>query len=140
MAHEDLSREQEVEGSSDRAFGRVFAAVFLIIAAWPLVSSGAAPRWWALAVAAGFALVAQLRPALLAGLNRYWMKLGLLLGRIVAPVALAVLYYGALTPIGALMRLTGKDPMRQELERDALSYWLPRKPPGPPPDSITNQF
>lgn len=139
MAHEDLSREQEIEGSSDRAFGWVFAVVFLIIAAWPLMSREP-PRWWALAIAVAFALVAQLRPALLAGLNRQWLKLGLLLGRIVAPVALGVLYYGALTPIGALMRLTGKDPMRQQLEREAPSYWLPRKPPGPPPDSITNQF
>jgi hypothetical protein len=139
MAHEDLSREQIAEGSSDRAFGWVFAAVFLIIAGWPLLSAES-PRWWAAAIAVAFAAVAQLRPALLAVPNRWWMKLGLLLGRIVAPIALGVLYYGALTPIGALMRLTGKDPMRQKLEREAPSYWMPRTPPGPPPDSINNQF
>jgi hypothetical protein len=139
MAHEDLSREQIAEGSSDRAFGWVFAAVFLIIAGWPLLS-GEPPRWWAAAIAAAFAALAQLRPALLATPNRWWMKFGLLLGRIVAPIALGVLYYGALTPIGALMRLTGKDPMRQKLEREAPSYWTRRTPPGPPPDSINNQF
>jgi hypothetical protein len=139
MAHEDLQREHVVESSSDRAFGWVFAAVFLIIAAWPILS-GVPPRWWALAVAAAFASVAQLRPSLLAVPNRWWMKLGLLLGRIVAPIALGILYYGALTPIGAMMRLTGKDPMRQKLDADAASYWMPRKPPGPPPDSMTNQF
>jgi hypothetical protein len=139
MSHEDLTREQHVEGSSDRAFGWVFAAVFAIIGGWPLLD-GAAPRWWALAIAAAFALVAQLRPELLAGMNRQWMRLGLLLGRIVSPVALGILFYLVLTPLGALMRLAGKDPLRRKLDTAAPSYWLPRKPPGPPPDSMINQF
>ena len=87
MAHEDLAREQEVEGSSDRSFGVVFAVVFLVIGGWPLWY-GEAPRWWAAGVAAVFALIAMLRPALLAGLNRQWMKLGVLLGKVVSPIAL----------------------------------------------------
>jgi Saxitoxin biosynthesis operon protein SxtJ len=139
MAHEELTRDHVVEGSSDRSFGFVFAAVFVIIAAWPLFAAQA-PRWWALAVAAGFALVALAKPRLLAPLNRQWMKLGLLLGRIVSPVALGVLFYLVLTPIGALMRLAGKDPLRLRLDAGAGSYWIPRQPPGPPPDSMTNQF
>jgi len=101
---------------------------------------GETPRWWAAGVAAVFALAAVLRPALLAGFNRQWIKLGVLLGKVISPVALGVLFYGVLTPLGALMRLTGKDPLRQRREREATSYWLPRQPPGPPPDSMTNQF
>jgi hypothetical protein len=139
MAHEDLARDQRVEGSSDRAFGWVFAAVFLIVAVWPLMYAEP-PRWWAVGIAGAFALLAQLRPALLSGLNRQWMKLGIFLGKVVSPVALGILFYGVLTPLGALMRLTGKDPMRRKLDADAASYWLPRKPPGPPPDSMTKQF
>jgi hypothetical protein len=139
MAHEDLSREQQVEGSSDRSFGLVFAGVFLLIAAWPLWS-GATPRWWAAGVAAVFAVVAAMRPTLLAGLNRLWIKLGVLLGKVVSPIALGVLFYGVLVPIGVVMRLTGKDPLRLKLDSGADSYWIPRKPPGPPPDSMTNQF
>lgn len=139
MAHEDLAREQHVEGSSDRAFGWVFAAVFLIVAGWPLLY-GQQPRWWAVAIAAIFALVAQVRPRLLAGLNRQWLKLGIFLGKVISPVALGILFYGVLAPLGALMRLSGKDPMRRKLDAAAASYWLPRKPPGPPPDSMTNQF
>lgn len=139
MAHEDLSRDQQVEGSSDRSFGLVFAGVFLLITAWPLWS-GATPRWWAGGVAVAFAVVAVIRPTLLAGLNRLWIKFGLLLGKVVSPIALGLLFYGVLTPIGVIMRLAGKDPLRLTRDATASSYWIPRKPPGPPPDSMTNQF
>ena len=139
MAHEDLSRDQKIEGSSDRVFGLVFAGLFLVIGCWPLFNA-LGPRWWALAVAAAFAVIALLRPALLGGLNRLWTRLGLLLGKVVSPIALGVLFYGVLTPIGALMRLTGKDPLRLKRDHHAVSYWIPREPPGPPPDSMTNQF
>lgn len=139
MAHEDLSRDENVEGSSDRSFGLVFAAVFLIIACWPFFRLEP-PRWWALAIAAVFAIIAIWKPALLAGLNRLWTRLGLLLAKVVSPIALGLLFYGAITPIGVLMRLTGKDPLRLKLDRRVDTYWIPRKPPGPPPDSMTNQF
>jgi len=139
MAHEDLSREQAIEGSSDRSFGLVFAVVFLVIACWPLIHSET-PHWWAFVVSAVFGAIALLRPALLAGLNRAWMKLGILLGKVVSPIALGILFYVVLTPIGAVVRLSGKDPLRLKLDSGADSYWIPRKPPGPPPDSMTNQF
>jgi hypothetical protein len=139
MGHEDLKREHRVESSSDRSFGLVFAIVFMIVAAWPLIH-GHAPRWWAAAVAAAFALVAFLRPALLAGLNRLWTRLGLLLGMIVSPIALGVLFYLVMAPIGLLIRAIGKDPLRLKADKAATSYWVPREPPGPPPDSMNNQF
>jgi hypothetical protein len=139
MAHEDLTRDQQVEGSSDRSFGLVFAVVFLLIAAWPLFH-GALPRWWAGGIAAVFAIVAVVKPALLEGLNRLWIKLGILLGKVISPIALGILFYGVLVPMGVVMRLAGKDPLRLKRDVTASSYWIPRKPPGPPPDSMTNQF
>ena len=139
MAHENLQREHQVEASSDRSFGLVFAVVFAIVGIWPLVHGGAL-RWWAFPIAGLFALVAWLRPSLLAVPNRLWLRLGLLLGKIVGPVALGILFYCVLAPLGFLMRLTGKDPLRLKLDARAGSYWVPRKPPGPPPDSMTNQF
>jgi len=139
MAHEDLNRDQHVEGSSDRSFGFVFAAVFLVIAGMPLFH-GEAIRWWSVGVAAVFALVALLKPALLSGLNRLWMKLGVLLGKVVSPIALSILFYIVITPIGLIIRLSGKDPLRLKFDPDAKSYWIPREPPGPPPGSMNNQF
>jgi hypothetical protein len=139
MAHEDLSREQKIEGSSDRSFGLVFAVVFFLIAAWPLLH-GAIPRWWAIGVGLLFALVAATRPRLLRGLNRWWIKLGVLLGKLISPIALGVLFYGVIVPVGVVMRMAGKDPLRIKRDTSAASYWIRRMPPGPPPDSMTNQF
>jgi hypothetical protein len=117
----------------------VFAVVFLIVAAWPLLSKEP-PRWWALAISAAFALIAALRPALLAALNRWWTKLGLVLAAIVSPIALGILFFGIVSPLGALSRLMGKDPLHLKRDASAPSYWIPREPPGPPPTSMTNQF
>jgi predicted membrane metal-binding protein len=137
--HEDLRRDEHIEGSSDRSFGFVFAVVFAIIAVWPLWT-GAPLRWWALAVAAGFVVVAAVVPKVLAVPNRLWMKLGLLLGAIVSPIALGILFYLVFMPMGLLMRLFGKDPLRLKRDEAAGTYWIPREPPGPPPTSMTNQF
>lgn len=139
MSHEDLTREEEVEGSSDRSFGVVFAVVFLIIALFPLLHAGAV-RWWSVGVSAAFAVVAFTVPSILAVPNRLWMKFGLLLAKIVSPIALGILFYLVFTPIGLLMRLAGKDPMRLKADPNAKSYWIDREPPGPPPQSMTNQF
>lgn len=139
MAHEDLTREEHIEGSSDRSFGFVFAAVFLIIAIWPLWH-GAGLRWWSVGVAAAFAVVAVAVPRVLAVPNRLWMKFGLLLGKIVSPIALGILFYLVFMPIGALMRVFGKDPLKLKRDAAATSYWVNREPPGPPPTSMTNQF
>lgn len=139
MAHENLQRIREVEGSSDRSFELVFAVVFAIIACWPLLGGGA-PRWWALAVAAALGMIAAFKPALLSAPNRWWLKLGIILGNIVGPIALAILFYAVFTPLGLLKRLTGEDPLRKKFDPASASYWVPREPPGPPPDSLTNQF
>jgi hypothetical protein len=139
MAHEDLNRDQVIEGSSDRAFGGVFALVFLIVAAWPILHASP-PRWWALALATVFSGVAWLRPSYLAPLNRRWIKLGVFIGQVVSPVALGVLFFGMLTPVAIVMRLAGKDPLLLKRDPNASSYWHVRKPPGPRPDSMNQQF
>lgn len=139
MAHEDLTREDDIEGSSDRAFGVVFAVFLLLVAAWPLLHA-AAPRWWAGGLALLFGLAAALRPALLARLNRVWIRFGILLGRIIAPIALGLLFFGVLTPMSAIMRIAGKRPLRLAFESAEPTYWITRRPPGPAPESMTNQF
>jgi|SRR5580698_9693772 hypothetical protein len=121
------------------AFGLVIAVVCLILAFGPL-RHGHAPRWWALAIAGGLALAALLKPQLLAIPNRLWTQLGVVLGKVVSPIALGVLFYGVLTPMALVLRLFGEDPLRLKLDRDAGSYWIERKPHGPPPDSMGNQF
>ncbi len=139
MAHEDLNRDQIAEGSSNRSFGFVFATVFLIIGVLPMFH-GETLRLWAVGTAAIFSVLALFMPELLEYPNRLWIRLGILLSKVVSPIALGVVFYGALTPIGLAMRRIGKDPLRLKRDPGAKSYWISRDPPGPQPDSITNQF
>lgn len=139
QTHEDFTRHEKVEGSSDRAFGIVFAVVFLIIALWPLLD-GEAPRLWSLIVAGLLGGTAAIRPALLAPFNRAWTRFGLLLHKIVNPVIMALVFYLTVTPTALIMRLLGKDPLRRRFDPDAASYWIKRDPPGPEPDTMKHQF
>ena len=138
-SHEDFRREGAVKPSSDRAFGLVFAMVFALIALWPLLDD-APPRWWALAVAGGFACLALAAPKLLAPANRLWSGFGLLLGRVVNPLVMGLLFYLVVTPTGLIMRAFGKDPLRLARDPDAASYWIERTPPGPAPGGMPRQF
>ena len=128
-----------VKSSSDRSFGIVFTVFFAIIGLLPLLH-GRGLRLWALAVSAVFLLLALLVPASLAPANRLWTKFGMLLHHIVSPLALGILFFLVVTPIGLMMRLFGKDPLRLRLDRSASSYWIERTPPGPDADSLKNQF
>jgi hypothetical protein len=139
--HEDFTRTEEVQRSSDRSFGLVIAAAFTIIAFFPLLRSPpGAVRWWALAVAVVFAGCALFWTAPLAPLGRLWFLLGLLFGRIVNPIVLALMFYGAVLPIGLVMRMFGKSPFAAARKVGAGTYWVKREIPGPPPEAMKHQF
>jgi hypothetical protein len=137
--HEDFKREHSIEGGSERAFGLVFASFLVIIACWPLIAGGPV-RAWAIALAAAFLAIAILRPALLRPFNRLWIRFGLLLHRVVNPIVLGVLFFLVVTPTGILMRALGKDSLRLRFDRASGSYWIERRPAGPAPETMRNQF
>ncbi|MBS0517552.1 MAG: hypothetical protein JSR90_02610 [Proteobacteria bacterium] len=137
--HEDYSRDDHVKAGSDRGFGLVFAGFFALVSGlswW----RGHAGWHWTLPLAALFLIVALVYPRILNPLNRLWLKFGLLLYKVVNPIVLGLLFFVTITPIGVLMRATGKDFLRLKLDRGARSYWIEREPPGPPPQSMRNQF
>jgi predicted membrane metal-binding protein len=131
--------QDDVQIGSEKGFGIVFAVVFLIVALWPLPFGGEV-RLWALAVAALLLVIAFAVPRLLSPFNRVWFRFGLLLHKIVNPVIMGLIFFGAVLPTGFLMRLFGKDPLRLGFDREAASYWIDRDPPGPDPSSMRNQF
>jgi hypothetical protein len=137
--HETFSRDEEIVAGSDRSFGLVMAGAF---AALSLLNGWHAGRiWpWTSGLAALFLVAALLRPATLNPLNRIWLKFGLLLHKVVNPVIMALLFYGAVLPTGLVMRAMGKDLLRLKREPDAASYWIVRAPPGPAPDTMKDQF
>lgn len=138
--HERLKREETVVGSSDRAFGLVFAGFFALLTLLKLWRGWSAWGWIFLGAAAAFAALALLAPGLLAPLNRTWLKLGLALHKVVTPIVMAMLFYLVITPMGVAMRLMGKDLLRLKRDPGARTYWIERQPPGPPPDTMKNQF
>ncbi|WP_254431060.1 SxtJ family membrane protein [Magnetospirillum sp. LM-5] len=129
----------EVKIGSERSFGLVFAVLFAIIALWPLKDGGDI-RLWALGAAAAFLVAALAAPQLLKPLNFLWFKFGMLLHHIVTPLVMGLLFFLTVTPVGLLMRATGKDPMRLKRDPAAASYWIERAPPGPAPETMKNQF
>lgn len=137
--HEDYNRERETRGGSDRSFGIVMGLFFLFLGLWPLRSHHGV-RVWALALAAIFVAAALVLPKWLRPLNRAWTALGLWIGMITTPVIAGLLFFLAVTPTAIIMRLFRKDPLRLRFDSAASSYWILRTPPGPPPESMQNQF
>jgi hypothetical protein len=137
--HEDLSRDDEIVGASDRAFGLTIAGVCGLVGAVRLALGHPLALWWL--GAAGIALmIALLWPAALAPLNRMWLRLGLVLYKVVNPVAMGLVFFTTVVPTGLIMRALGKDPLRLKRDPAAASYWIARDPPGPAPDTMKNQF
>lgn len=97
------SHAAPVQMGSERSFGLVFAALFAVIALWPLKSGGDI-RLWALGAAAAFAVLALAVPRALKPLNIVWFKFGMLLHHVVTPVVMGLLFFLTVTPVGLLMR------------------------------------
>jgi hypothetical protein len=137
--HEVFARDEKIVAGSDRSFGLVMAAAF---AAVSLLNGWHAGRvWpWTGGIAALFLAAALTRPGVLHPLNLIWLKFGLLLHRLVNPVIMALLFYGTVLPTGLVMRMLGKDLLRLKREPDAESYWIVRRPPGPAPETMKDQF
>ena len=132
----EISSHVPTEQSSEKSFGVVFSIVFLIIALYPLITSEGL-RIWALVVSIIFFLLAFLAPKILVLPNKLWFKFGLLIGSIVAPIVMAFVYFVTVLPTGLIMRLLGKDLLKQKLDKNAKSYWVKRSEPM---GSMKNQF
>ena len=116
---------RKAKGSSDRSFGFVFTAAFLIAGLLPL-RHGQPPRLWAFPVAVVFLSLALLAPSVLRPLNLAWAKLGFLLHRIMNPLIMGFLFFACLTPFALLFRFAGRDPLKRKFDPAADSYWVPR--------------
>ena len=121
---------------TEKSFGLVFSIVFLIVALYPLINSEGL-RVWAFVVSIVFFLLAFIAPKILVFPNKLWFKFGLLIGSIVAPIVMAFVYFVTVLPTGLIMRLLGKDLLKQKLDKNAKSYWIERKEPM---GSMKNQF
>jgi hypothetical protein len=137
--HERIVADEVIRDSSNRSFGFTLAIAFAFVGLWPLIR-GRSVRGWALVVAAAFFLAALVLPRVLGSLSRLWLRFGLLLHTVTSPMIMGLVFYTTVTPIGLVRRLLGKDPLRLRFDRDAVTYWIERHPPGPAPDTMPRQF
>ena len=140
--HEDFRRAEEVKGSSDRGFGLTVGGILLLIAAVRVWLHDGYGTVELVLGAAGLCLVvlALVRSHSLAGMNRAWTRLGLLMFKVVNPIVLALIFLTTIVPIGLVMRAFGHDPLRLKRDPQASTYWVRREPPGPAPETMIHQF
>tara|TARA_B100002019_G_C20750533_1_gene348280 strand:+ start:91 stop:474 length:384 start_codon:yes stop_codon:yes gene_type:complete len=112
----------DVKLGSNKSFGIVFFVVFLIIAIYPILSDGNL-RLWSLIISLAFLILGLINSRLLTPLNKLWFKFGILLGKIISPVIMGIIFFLVVTPIGILMRLFKKDVLNLSFN-DNKSYWI----------------
>jgi hypothetical protein len=105
-------------------FGILFFIFFLIIGFYPLKSGGVI-RIWFVVLSIVFLIITIIRPNLFTFLNQLWIQFGILLGKIISPIVMGLVFFFVITPIGILLKIFKKDVMG--LKRGASSYWINRK-------------
>ena len=121
-----MTPDSKIKISSNRNFGLVFFIVFLIVALWPLKYEGDI-RLWSLILSIIFIILGILNSKLLTPLNKLWFKFGILLGSIVSPIIMGIVYFLVVTPTGIIMRLLGKNLLHMKKIKSASTYWTKRE-------------
>lgn len=129
----------EVQLPSNRKFGFFFAAVFAVVAVYLLVSGEIILCYIIIVVSATFFSLALFKDEALLPLNKLWMRIGILLGKIVSPIVLGIIFFGLFTPISLLTRKFGRDELRLKLE-PRQSHWKLKDTSVSPSEAFKNQF
>ena len=128
-------KNTEIRISSNKSFGLVFFIVFLIVSIYPLINNGEL-RIWSLITAIIFLILGLLNSKVLTPLNKIWFKFGLLLGKIVSPLIMGIIFFLVVTPTALIMRIIGKDLLNLRFN-NKKSYWIEKTGPK---SKMKNQF
>lgn len=112
--------------SNNRSFGLLFFIVFLIIGLWPLNNIYEVNIFF-LFLSFSFLILGLLNSSLLTPINKAWIKFGEILGKIIAPIVMSLVYFVILTPISLVVRLFGKDLLGLNFSKKTQTYWIKRK-------------
>ena len=125
----------EIKIGSNRSFGVVFFVVFLLIALYPVINNGEI-RIWSLITSIIFLILGLLNSKFLNPLNKLWFKFGIVLGKIISPLIMGIIFFLVVTPTGLIMRLLRKDILNLKYNQNS-SYWIEKKGPK---SKMKNQF
>ena len=128
-------KNTEIKIGSNKSFGIVFFIVFLLIAIYPLINNGEL-RIWSLVVAIIFFILGLVNSKILTPLNKLWFKFGLLLGKIVSPLIMGIIFFFVVTPTAFIMRIIGKDLLNLKFN-NKKTYWIEKTGPK---SKMKNQF
>jgi len=115
-------KNQKIKIGSNKGFGIVFSIVFLVIAFWPMLN-GNEINYWSLAISIVFLILGLINSKILTPLKRIWFKFGLLLGKVVAPIVMGIIFFLIVTPTSIIMKLLGKDLLNLK-KNNNNSYWI----------------
>ena len=121
-----MSKNEKIKKSTNKSFGLVFFTVFLIIGLWPLLNEST-PRIWAIIISIVFLILGLINSKILTPLNSIWFKFGELLGLVISPFVMAVIFFLVVTPTGIIMKLFKKDLLNKKFNKSIKSYWLKKK-------------
>ena len=108
---------------NNKGFGLQFFIVFLLIGLWPIIK-GDSPRILFFPIALVFLILGLMNAKILTPLNRSWIKLGEILGKVIAPIVMAIVYFVVLTPLSFLIRISGKDLLKVKFSNKINTYWI----------------
>ena len=126
---------KDIKIGSNRSFGLVFFVVFLLISIYPFLKDGNI-RIWSLIISFIFLVLGLLNSNLLSPLNKLWFKFGLLLGKIISPIIMGIIFFLVVTPIAVIMRLLKKDLLNLKFKENK-TYWIDKSGPK---SKMKNQF
>jgi len=112
--------------SNNRSFGILFFIVFLILGLYPTLK-GNSPNIYFILISIPFIILGLINSKILTPLNNTWIKLGEILGIIIAPIVMAIIYFFILTPISLIVRIFGKDLLSIKFDKQVNTYWINRK-------------
>lgn len=130
------SSNNNIKISSNRSFGIVFFIVFLFIALYPITYSEDI-RIWSLIISFIFIILGLLNSKILTPLNKLWFKFGVILGKIISPIIMGIIFFLVVTPIGLIMKVLGKDLLRLKYNKKDNTYWIEKSGPT---SKMKNQF
>ena len=118
-------KNSKIKIGSNKSFGIVFFTVFLIIAIWPLLN-GYEIRYWSLIISIVFLILGILNSEILTPLNKIWFKIGILLGNVISPIVMSIIFFLVVTPTALIMKILGKDLLNLK-KNTKNSYWIKKQ-------------
>ncbi len=126
----------DIKIGSNKSFGIVFFILFLLVSLYPLTINESI-RYWSLIISVIFLTLGLLNSNLLTPLNKIWIKFGILLGKLISPFIMVLIFFLVVTPIGLIMKIIKKDLLNLKVRKDKETYWIEKTEPK---SKMKNQF